>query len=211
MDPRRYLYHARINSRLTLEQIGVRTAMSPSVLRNLDEGRFERLPSGVYARSYVRAFASAVGLDPDDALAELEALLPGAPDPLPGARADTGRGWPAERMMRWLAAAGPAADLTRYGAPLIDAIVLLIVEACLVLLIAWSSGIRIEALLSGAGWALGAFCAIPIALHFVLFGGIAGATPGGLVCELLSARRRDRARDPRPLTLPDILRRAVGR
>ena len=51
MDTRRRLYHARISSHLTLEQIGVRTALSPSVLRNIDEGKFELLPSGVYARS----------------------------------------------------------------------------------------------------------------------------------------------------------------
>ena len=82
MDTRRHLYHARINSRLTLEQIGVRTALSPSVLRHIDEGKFELLPSGLYARSYVRTFAVAVGLDPDQALSEIEDLLPGAPDPL---------------------------------------------------------------------------------------------------------------------------------
>jgi hypothetical protein len=83
MDTRRHLYHARIDRHLTLEQIGVRTALSPTVLRNLDEGRFERLPSGLYARSYVRAFAAAVGLDAEEALASVEHLLPGAPEPVP--------------------------------------------------------------------------------------------------------------------------------
>ena len=82
MENRRNLYHARINSHLSLQQIGARTALSPSVLRHIDEGRFEQLPSGLYARSYVRAFAGAVGVNPEEALAAVEAFLPGAPDPL---------------------------------------------------------------------------------------------------------------------------------
>ncbi|HSL71219.1 MAG TPA: helix-turn-helix domain-containing protein [Longimicrobiales bacterium] len=324
MDQRRYLYHARINSHLTLEQIGIRTALSPTVLRNLDEGRFELLPSGVYARSYVRTFAVAVGLDPDAALAELEPFLPGAPDPLPAlnARRGIGSDWPAQLVVHWLSAitlrattrrpkaaarssplqrrwrdafhripptitshvnrmraaelklrdgvvlryleeamrrfgsvlmaritrvralsendltarlvarfaavnrgfnsaSGRAIEriqaspgLSRFGAAAIDAVLLLIVDAFLVLLISWSSGIRIELLLRDAGWALGAFCAIPIALYFVLFGGIAGSTLGRYICSLLAPLGRpdlDDARADHPLTLPDILRRAVRR
>ena len=57
--------------------------MSPAIVRKIDEGRFGELPPGLYARSYVRSFASAVGLDPAEALKEVEHLLPGAPDPLP--------------------------------------------------------------------------------------------------------------------------------
>jgi len=327
VDQRRYLYHARIASRLSLQQIGIRTALSPSVLRNLDEGRFELLPSGVYARSYVRTFAAAVGLDPEAALAELEHLLPGAPDPVPALNARRrGAEWPVhlalqlrgaavqalqntnasiairlartteqvngavrqagpwihsklgrvrrsvelrrdtpsfERVGLWLrpwkeasavvvarirtfsendltdrlvARAGllvgrmtsAAAEettrhpitrlrnwpgLTRFGAAAIDALLLMIVDAFLVYLISWSSGIPAHLLLRDAGAALGAFCAIPIALYFLLFGGIAGSTLGGYVCNLLPslspAASGDRPHDP--LTLHDILRRAVRR
>jgi Helix-turn-helix domain/RDD family len=83
MDIRRQLNEARLEHSLTLEQIAMRTALSASVLRHLDEGRFELLPPGLYARSYVRAFATEVGLDPEATLAQLEHLLPGAPNPLP--------------------------------------------------------------------------------------------------------------------------------
>jgi hypothetical protein len=83
MDIRRQLKKARLERSLTLEQIAIRTALSASVLRHLDEGRFELLPPGLYARSCVRAFASAVGLDPEATLARLEHLLPAAPNPLP--------------------------------------------------------------------------------------------------------------------------------
>lgn len=285
MDSRRRLYHARIDSHLTLEQIGVRTALSPSVLRHIDEGRFELLPSGLYARSYIRTFASAVGLDPETTLALVEHLLPGAPDPLPALNAmrpDPAEwaGQLAQRLLSalgalvmtcitritattraalvrlaaaragaqdWVAprldalrSAGPwnrdasAADLrrraghlraivlppvgrlqtsprvARCSAAAIDAVLLLVVDGFLVLLVSWSSGIPGERLVREAGWALGAFCAIPVALYFVLFGGIAGSTLGRYVCSLVT-RPDDRhiARPDHPLTLPEILRRAV--
>ena len=237
MDIRRNLYHARINRRLTLEQIGVRTALSPSVLRNLDQGKFELLPSGVYARSYVRTFAEAVGLDPEAALAEIEHLLPGTPDPLPALNARTSHAFPLRQELanilsaladrtkalrsddlslrardaasRLLARPG----LTRLGAATIDALLLLIVDAFLVMLISWSSGIPVELLLREAGLALGAFCAIPVALYFLLFGGIGGSTLGRYICSLYSslAADDDADRHGHPLTLPDILRRAVRR
>lgn len=337
MDQRRYLYHARISSRLSLQQIGIRTALSPSVLRNLDEGRFELLPSGVYARSYVRTFAAAVGLDPETVLAELEHLLPGAPDPLPALNARRpAADWPVQltltcvaavshrlrtctvsmshrlrtckvsmthrlasvtqsvnaalqhvdlrtnvnslRLLRvreilrssprferaepWVRAGRQASGaaiervrkfsendltdrllaraglllgrmtslptvhtvhhsvsrlqnwpgLTRFSAAAIDALLLMVVDAFLVYLISWSSGIPAGLLMRDAGSALGAFCAIPIALYFLLFGGIAGSTLGGYICSLLPslspATSDDHDRN-HPLTLHDILRRAV--
>ncbi len=408
MEHRRYLYHARISSHLSLEQIGLRTALSPSVLRNIDEGRFHLLPSGLYARSYVRAFAGAVGLDPEAALAEVESFLPGAPDPLallsetkgstpverlakrianlaprlpgippalksPAAAVDCvrpaaaallkwraaivhhvqerredlpesaspaqapdiwtledawdqprtrqddpscdgvlvdvrqfqeealiwpesvfevvepspegvlnriepgtngvpngGESWPPAVLNRvgpWQTAASNRVEswprtvlnrvrpwprtvlnrvspwpttlsnhvepwpkivlnrgkeawsrlpelvshrelspgLTRCGAAAIDAVLLLTVDAFLVLLISWSSGVRPTVLLREAGLAIGSFCAIPIALYFLLFGGIAGSTLGGYVCSLIQPS------PDHPLSLHDILRRAVRR
>jgi hypothetical protein len=105
-------------------------------------------------------------------------------------------------------------QLGRCGAAVIDALLLLIVDSFLVLLISWSSGIPIDVLLREAGGALGAFCAIPVALYFVLFGGIAGSTLGRYAVSLIAPLgRRDPGdgRPDHPLTLPDILRRAVGR
>jgi hypothetical protein len=310
VEQRRYLYHARINAHLTLEQIAIRTSLSPTVLRNLDEGRFERLPSGVYARSYVRTFAAAVGIDPEAALSELEPLLPGAPDPVPALNALRADEWPIECLLQWRASweaglatlreaavrqiarirrlldtavepvrrinendvvartaleyteAGicacvrafddlrrrtrpwkeaalarvPASlrrmaaatddarrqapvevlllgspAISRFGAAAIDAALLLVVDAFLVLLISWSSGIPVDALLRDAGWALGTFCAIPIALYFLLFGGIAGSTLGRYICDLIEPLHAHHVRPDHPLTLPDILRRAVRR
>jgi hypothetical protein len=45
-------------------------------VKALDSGRFDQLPAGIYARSYVRAFALAVGLDADETLTVLADQLP---------------------------------------------------------------------------------------------------------------------------------------
>jgi Helix-turn-helix domain len=51
-------------------------------LRAIEDGRFGDLPPGIYARSAVRKFADACGLDPVAVLAEIEALLPRVDDPI---------------------------------------------------------------------------------------------------------------------------------
>jgi hypothetical protein len=293
MDPRHYLYHARLNSHLTLDQIGLRTALSPTVLRYLDEGRFERLPSGLYARSYVRAFAEAVGLRPQDALERLEPLLPGAPDPVPALSAKDPspeervsmvfkqlEGWAAQaaarvqaetkaalaaglglmktevRQAQWSlkATAGLPAELPglaagrteRFVGPraallarpelmmsrpvverpglrpllsrgvtaLVDAVLLVVVNSALLLLVSQSSGIRLEVLLENAGPALAGFCALPILLYFLFFGGVRGRTYGQSLCaamglETPTAVSRTDGRSE-ALDLRAIVKRAVG-
>lgn len=97
------LHRGRVERGIDLGQVAARTFLSPQVVQNIDDGRFDALPPGLYARSYVRAFASAVGLDPDEVLRELEAALPRVDDPLPVLR-EIARGaapdWP-ERMSGW--------------------------------------------------------------------------------------------------------------
>ena len=70
------LHGARVQHGLSLHEIASSTRLSPRIVNALDSGRFEQLPAGIYARSYVRAFAVAVGLNPDDALTDLSEQLP---------------------------------------------------------------------------------------------------------------------------------------
>ena len=70
------LQQARLAAGLQLSDIAQRTRISPSMLRLIDAGQFHRLPAGIYARSYIRAFAQAVGLDPHEFLASIEHELP---------------------------------------------------------------------------------------------------------------------------------------
>lgn len=195
MDVRTHLHQARLASRLTLGDLSARTALSPAVLEKIDAGRFEELPAGVYARSYVRAFAVQVGLDPVTTLSEVEPLLPAARDPFPVLREVRNAQTPQTLHLQ----------LARGSAAALDALLLLGVVVMPVLVLAsWSSGVEVRILLADAGGALAAFCAVPVGLYFVLFDGIGGATPGCRAFGLTDAGTR------MPLKLPEILRRAVS-
>lgn len=194
MDVQVDLHRARLDSGLSLEDLLGRTALSLGVLKKIDEGRFAELPPGLYARSYVKKFAVEVGVEPELALANLEPILPAAPNPVPVMREE--RPEPEGTLHLQLA---------RISAATFDAILLI---ACVViptlLLASWGSGVELPILLADAGGALGAFCALPLALYFVVFDGIAGATPGHRVFGLSGQAPRT------PLKLPDILKRAVS-
>ena len=77
------LQQARLAAGLKLSDIDQRTRISPSILRWIDDGQLHRLPAGIYARSYVRAFAQAVGLDPNEIVASVEDQLPAAAEITP--------------------------------------------------------------------------------------------------------------------------------
>jgi transcriptional regulator with XRE-family HTH domain len=59
------LRRAREKKSITLEQIAEGTKIGVRYLRALEEGDYDPLPGGVFDRGYVRAYAQAVGLDPD--------------------------------------------------------------------------------------------------------------------------------------------------
>ena len=71
-----------------LDQVAQITKVSASYFRSLENGECARWPGGIYGRGFVRSYAIAIGLDPDDAVAifvecypELaKAILP-EPDP----------------------------------------------------------------------------------------------------------------------------------
>lgn len=194
MDAGTYLHRARLARGLSLEDLVDRTSLRPAVLKKIDEGRFAELPAGLYARAYIRTFAREVGAEPEVVLETLAPLLPAAPDPLP--------------VMREVRAANDATlhlQLARISAATFDALLLILaVVLPIIWLAAWTSGVEVAQLLADAGGALGAFCALPLALYFLVFDGIGGGTPGcrafGL-CENVT---------PAPLRLPDILKRALS-
>ena len=226
------LHEARARKNLSLAEVSSRTSLSPAVVRKIDEGRFDELPPGLYARSYVRSFAGAVGLDPAETLKEVEHLLPGAPDPLPVMRelkgpTVTNRVTAAFTRMRRRgdsteastdvdppeAYSDPERDqhdhpayrtqLVRIGAAAVDAIVLLALNGALLLVIALSTGLPPSSLLRQSA-ALSALCAVPTVLYFVLFNGIAGRTLGGWLCRMPEPLPHP------PLTLDAILRRSLA-
>jgi hypothetical protein len=182
----------------------------------------------VYARSYVREFAGAVGLQPDQVVRQLEPLLPGVDDPLPALR-EIARGaapdWPDRiAQSRHSAAAALAGfvahalasftrrrpDLarwscsaTRCAAACLDAAALLLLLASVVQLTAWTSGADAEHVLTVASEQIAALWGLLVVVYFVILGGVGGRTPGGMVCGVPPSATRD------PLRLRAILERAM--
>jgi len=176
------LLRARLRRGLSLADVGGRTRLSPKVLRVLDEGRFGELPGGLYARGYVRAYASAVDLDPDQTVDELSPLLPIAEDPIPrmlaiartedpdwlirleNAQASAGT-WLGNLTAR-LRAQVPTGHSLRSAA--IDGSILVALQAILTAVTAWMCGVHVQLLLSSAGAALAAVWGLQVGIYLSL-------------------------------------------
>ncbi len=68
----------RERRKITLESIAANTNIRAGLLSDLEKGDVSRWPSGIFRRSFVRSYASAIGLDPDEVLDE---FLERHPDP----------------------------------------------------------------------------------------------------------------------------------
>ena len=218
MDTRKNLHRARVARSMDLSRVSAITALSPWIVRKIDDGRYEELPGGLYARSYIRAFAEAVGINPEEALKDVEALLPGAPDPLPTLR-EKSAPTPGELLRAQVHSCLTSArtalrsvdasllerqglDLRRGAAAVFDAMVLALIGAATTALTAWVCGVGFVEILDQAGLALAVMLSLPVLLYFVLFQGVGGGTPGARVCGL------PRRNEPRKLRLDIIATRA---
>lgn len=191
MPNRLDLHRVRVQKGIDLAHISASTALNPAMAARIDEGRFEDLPAGVYARSYVRTFARAVGLPPDEALAAVEAYLPHTEDPLPSLRERAPKS-PFEGFWTFVASqAKPYAALTSLAAPDttrrvaaagLDALILTSIGFILVAGAAWVSGVGLQRLLQIAGVELALMFSIPVGLYFILLDGLRVGTVGKVVC-----------------------------
>lgn len=79
-----HLRDARERRGLSLHQIAQSTKLSTTTLLNIERNAFERLPGGIFVKGYLRAYASAVGIDPAEVVEALVAQSPqaAAPDEL---------------------------------------------------------------------------------------------------------------------------------
>src|SRR5579871_1783919 len=77
------LRRERLRTGLDLDKIAQDTKISVRTLELIEANQFEKLPGGVFARSFVRQYARAVGVDEDEIVSELEKMLTPPPDPLP--------------------------------------------------------------------------------------------------------------------------------
>ena len=199
------LHHARVTGGIRLSEVAARTCLSPRIVRLIDTGEFDRLPGGLYARSYVRAFADVVGLNPDSTVRQLSERLPPDEDPMPALR-ESARGylspWVAqiskwtEQLKASLAArwtrppAQPHAShqSKRVAAAGVDVGILLVFYVGLLRLTAWIAGVDLRTALEVGGVEVAALWTVVVLLYFVILGRLGGMTAGSLVCK--EANRR---------------------
>lgn len=96
-------------SGVSIEAIALDTKISASLLKALERGDCSRWPTGIYSRSYVRDYAVAIGLDPDDLASQFsecfaKTAFPDRPDPAKKS------GAPAAEPLRLTFAADPCAQ-----------------------------------------------------------------------------------------------------
>jgi cytoskeletal protein RodZ len=56
---------ARQEAQISLEKASKQTKINIEYLRALEEGKFNKLPTGLYAQSYIKEYAEYLGLNPD--------------------------------------------------------------------------------------------------------------------------------------------------
>lgn len=70
------LRQARESKGISLREIASVTKISVSALEALERNDLDRLPGGIFTRSFVRAYASEIGLDPDQAVRDFLSQFP---------------------------------------------------------------------------------------------------------------------------------------
>jgi cytoskeletal protein RodZ len=79
----KYLSQQRELRGLSRDEVSRVTKISPSLITALEEGQVERLPSRVFVLNYIRAYASVIGLAPEDAVLRYEEVDKALPEPSP--------------------------------------------------------------------------------------------------------------------------------
>ena len=169
---------ARERRGLSLATIGRQWGVREQNLELIERDRFEELPTGLYGRSAVRAYATAVGIPADEALAQVVDRLRTPEDPLDGLARVRGLTRQPERTLKdILHVASPEVTLSEssraHVATAVDGVVLLGLDFALLELTAAVAGVRAPSMI--------ALFALIAALYFVLLGGLARATVGSRV------------------------------
>jgi Helix-turn-helix domain len=187
---------ARLARGEDVESVARRAGVRPELLRAVEDGRFGDLPPGVYARSAVRACAAALGLPTDEIVAACESMLPEVEDQvaalarLRGVRPAPARPAPAADLAPSVPAPAPAPPAAAVeesiwrtiGAAAVDAAVVAFLTLAAIALTAVACGGAPAAWGRAAAPAFALLGTILAVHYFVLFGGVAGATAGDVIC-----------------------------
>jgi transcriptional regulator with XRE-family HTH domain len=177
---------ARQRRGLSLATIGKQWGVREQNLELIERDKFEELPTGLYGRSAVRSYATAVGIPVDEALAEVAHRLRTPEDPLDGLARVRGLIRQPERTIKEiLHVASPEIALSEssrgHVANVLDGLVLLGLDFALLQLTAAVAGVGAAEILRIAAPSMIALFALIAALYFVLLGGLARATVGSKV------------------------------
>ncbi len=74
------LRRARERKGLSLEEVSERTKVSVAHFAGLERADISRWPAGIFGRAFIRGYAGAVGLDPEELVAEFARVYPESPD-----------------------------------------------------------------------------------------------------------------------------------
>jgi cytoskeleton protein RodZ len=88
-----YLKTERETRRLSIEEVSSTTRIPRRTLESLEDDRFEDLPSGVFVRGFIKAYASAVHIDAHEVLARFDEERPQTLHPAPLATVHSRRGY----------------------------------------------------------------------------------------------------------------------
>jgi len=77
------LRRQRIRRGLQLEQLAAQTKIGLHLLEAMEADQFDRLPGGVFTRSFLRQYAQALGLDADEVVTWLKEQFEAPAEPLP--------------------------------------------------------------------------------------------------------------------------------
>src|SRR5262245_18827221 len=102
------LRRERLRTGLDLEKLSHETKISVRMLELIEAEQFDKHPGGVFARSFVRQYARAVGLDEEEVVRELDQRLAPPSDPVPALqetahleiRVPRVASWPADSRIR---------------------------------------------------------------------------------------------------------------
>ena len=86
------LRQRREQQQITIDAIAAKTKISPTLLRGLERDDVSQWPGGIYRRAYIRSYASAIGLEPDEITREFLQVHPDSVVVLPAGAAV----WPEE-------------------------------------------------------------------------------------------------------------------
>jgi transcriptional regulator with XRE-family HTH domain len=176
---------ARERKGVSLTTIARQCGVREQNLLLIERDAFEDLPSGLYGRNAVRAYASAVGISVDEALAEVQPRLREVEDPLDGLARVRGLERPRVRKPIEVApsVAKPAKGIPwrPQAAALIDGGILLGIDLVLVQLTAIVAGVSANDAFELAAPALIFLFMLIATLYYVLLGGIGKMTIGARV------------------------------